>query len=119
MSGARSSCSMFMVRPFWLCVAPLLARRATIDVELVAGAQHMEMDAMHGERALGASLCDVGLGDMGTVHYIDGADPDDLEHTIAYNDRGILVDADADDARILRDGAEQPPDPAAFGEMLV
>jgi hypothetical protein len=53
------------------------------------------------------------------VHHVHAGLAQDLESTPFDEDRGVLVDPDAKDARVLRDGAEQACDPAPLREVLV
>src|SRR5262245_14714835 len=54
------------------------------------------------------------------VDYVNRAGADRVKRSVAlYHDRRVFIYADAQHARVLRDGSEQAPDPPAFGAVLI
>jgi hypothetical protein len=91
----------------------------TAQVEAIAGWQRMEDDAADHQRPVAMDLPGVRFG-CRTVDDRDRAPADHLHHVIrADNAGGVLVDAQAEQARVLGDEAEQPPEPVPLLEMLV
>lgn len=54
-----------------------------------------------------------------SARHVDRPAPDDLEAVAPDDDRRVLVDADAELARVMRRCPEQPSDTAALVEVLV
>ena len=68
---------------------------------------------------MAVDLPGVGLG-RGAVDDGDRAAPDDLHDVVRADDAGgVLVDAEPEQARVLGDEAEQPPEPVPLLEVLV
>ena len=79
----------------------------------------MEDDAADHQRPVAVDLPGVGLG-PGAVDDRDRAAPDDLHDVVRSDDAGrVLVDAEPEQARVLGDQAEQPPEPVPLLEVLV
>ena len=75
------------------------------EVEPVAGRQAVQHDAADHQRPVAADLPGVGLG-RGAVHDRDRAAADDLHDLVRAHDAGrVLVDAEAQQARVLGDEA--------------
>ncbi|HSV16643.1 MAG TPA: hypothetical protein VLI90_20430, partial [Tepidisphaeraceae bacterium] len=75
---------------------------------------------MNGNHLIGLRIRKIGVRDRAPVDYVHGAIPDDIEVVPKpRDDRRILVDADADQPRILRHRAEQATDAPALCEVLV
>ncbi|MDB5708430.1 MAG: hypothetical protein JWL96_500 [Sphingomonas bacterium] len=80
-------------------------RAAFSEVEAVARGKNVQMDAVHRQRAFRIRLGNVRMGDVRAIDGIDRAGADHPEMIALDEDRRVLVDADAEDARILRDRA--------------
>ena len=91
----------------------------TAKVEAVAGRQRVEDDAADHQRLVAAHLPCVGLRG-GAVDDGDAPPPDDLHDVIGTDDaRGVLVDTETEQRRILGDEREQPSEAIPLLEMLV
>jgi hypothetical protein len=70
-----------------------------------------------GQGAVCLLLRDVRVRDVLPVHDVDRAVAEDAEAVVGLaDDRGVLVDADAENARVLGDGDEQAADALALGK---
>ena len=79
----------------------------------------MEDDVADHDRAVGRDLPGVRVG-AGTVDDRDAPAADDLEHLVGPDDaRGVLVDADAEQRRVLGDDGQQASESVALLEVLV
>src|SRR3954451_1745259 len=81
-------------------------------VEHVTGAEDMQTHIVQRENPVGLGFSDVGAGGTLTIDDVDCATPDHPEPGATYNDRGILVDADAEHPGVLGYGPEQATDAA-------
>src|SRR5436190_18961231 len=89
------------------------------QVEPVAGRQRMEDDPADHQRPMAVDLPGVGLGARAIDHG-DRAASDDLHDVVRLDDPGgVLVYAEAEQARVLRDQAEPPADAVPLLDMLV
>ena len=79
----------------------------------------MQDDVADHHRAVRLDLPGVGLG-LGAVDDGDAASADDLEHAVGPDHaRGVLVDADAEQRRVLGDDRQQPTESVSCLEVLV
>src|SRR5215207_102984 len=96
-----------------------LRRASSRELEYIPGAENVQPDVVYGQCSLRARFCDIGVRDARAVDYVYATAAEDLETAAGQNDRGVLVDAEAELARIVGDSAKQPAEPPAFGEVLV
>jgi hypothetical protein len=81
----------------------------------------VELHAEERERAIGGLVAHVRVRRAAPVATLHGAGAHDADATggrPGFDDQGgVLVDADAEGGGVLRDGAEEPPDAPALGEV--
>src|SRR4051812_24771982 len=94
-------------------------RPPLLQVEGVAVGENVEPQVEDRHRVLRLLLGNVRVGLAHRVHDIDGAGAAHREMTIAHGNPRVLVDADPEQPRILRDRADEPAQPAALGEVLI
>src|SRR3982751_936375 len=89
-------------------------------VESASLAQQVQANIEHGNCAVVLLLGDVGTGHAPPVYHVGRPC---AQHPklplLMHDDRGVLVQANAEESRILRNSTEKTTDAAALGEVLV
>src|SRR5947209_2044619 len=102
-----------------LCIFHMTEGRAAPKVEAVSAVQHVQPHVVdrHGHWLF--LVRQVGSRYGASVHDVHGVLPNDLEPGPIYEDRGVLIDSDAEHAWVPCHSTQQAPDPATLGEVLV
>src|SRR5262245_17991403 len=93
---------------------------ARMRIEAVAAAEHVELDVEDRQGAAERSLRDVSVSEGVAVDDVDRARADRVEGSVALrHDRGVFIDADAEQSSVLRYGGDQAADRPACGAVWV
>jgi hypothetical protein len=110
----RSETEFFPDLAFVVIVGPSVP-----EIEGVGLIEHVQADTVNAERKVRIGFIDVAERDLAAIEHVNRAGADHLEPPALDDDRAVLVDAEADDAWILRDSPEQPANAPPLGEVLI